>query len=172
VRNQWGTPLGELEAGSFDDLCLAADEVGEIVVSGEHVLSGYLHGTGDAETKFRVDGVVWHRTGDLGRLDVRGRLWLLGRASAAIQDQSGTLYPFAVECAARQVAGVRSAALIAVDGQRILAMEAERESAEAARRSLAWAGLDEVRVMMSIPMDKRHNAKVDNVELLRLLSRQ
>ena len=172
VRNQWGTPLGELEAGRFDDLCLAADEVGEIVVSGEHVLSGYLHGTGDAETKFRVDGVVWHRTGDLGRLDGRGRLWLLGRASAAIQDQSGTLYPFAVECAARQVAGVRSAALVAVDGQRILALEAERESAEAARRSLAWAGLDEVRVMMSIPMDKRHNAKVDYVELLRLLSRE
>lgn len=33
-------------------------EPGEIVVSGAHVIQGYLHGRGDEETKFKVGGVV------------------------------------------------------------------------------------------------------------------
>ena len=170
ICNQWGTPIGELNGSSFKDLLVTTDQVGEIVVSGKHVLSGYLNGAGDAETKFRVDGVVWHRTGDLGRLDACDRLWLLGRASAAIKDERGPLFPFAVECAARQVAGVRRAAILGVNGRRILVLEAEGVSVEAARQALVWVGLDEVHLVRSIPIDKRHNAKVDYVELRRMMS--
>lgn len=51
-------------------------EIGEIVVTGQHVLKGYLDGRGDDETKFRVEEEIWHRTGDSGYLDEQGRLWL------------------------------------------------------------------------------------------------
>ena len=61
---------------------------GEIVVSGAHVGAGYVGGVGDAETKFRVGEVIWHRTGDAGYLDAHGRLWLLGRCSARIADDT------------------------------------------------------------------------------------
>ena len=54
------------------------EKAGEIVVSGGHLLKGYLHGVGDEETKFRVNGTTWHRTGDSGYFDDRGRLWLPG----------------------------------------------------------------------------------------------
>jgi acyl-CoA synthetase (AMP-forming)/AMP-acid ligase II len=173
LRNQWGTPLSPLDRSSFDAQCLGEDQVGEIVVSGDHVLSGYLKGEGDTETKFRVGSAVWHRTGDLGQLDHQGRLWLMGRASAAINDQRGILYPFAVECAARQVPGIRRAAILSVDGRRVLAIEAHSGlDAEMVRRELGWAHLDEVRLLRSIPMDKRHNAKVDYVGLRKLLSQR
>src|SRR5208337_815020 len=99
IRENEGLPISPLDAAAFERLRVADGEVGEIVVSGRHVLPGYLNGEGDAETKFEVDGVRWHRTGDLGCLDSAGRLWLLGRCSGKIQDARGVLYPFAVECA-------------------------------------------------------------------------
>jgi acyl-CoA synthetase (AMP-forming)/AMP-acid ligase II len=170
LRDQWGAPIQPLDEPQFQTLSLGVEEVGEIVVCGDHVLRGYLNGAGDAETKFTVSGSLWHRTGDLGWIDRAGRLWLMGRASAAIRDNRGVLYPFAVELAARQIPGVRRAALIAVQGQRVLALEANASAvAEAARSKLQWARLDAIRILRSIPLDKRHNAKVDYVALRRLV---
>jgi acyl-CoA synthetase (AMP-forming)/AMP-acid ligase II len=171
LRAQWGVPIASLDADHFNLLSLGAEEIGEIVVSGNHVLQGYLDGKGDAESKFRVDATVWHRTGDLGWLDRKGRLWLMGRASAAIEDERGVAYPFAVECAARQISGIRRAAILVVEGKRILAIETDsRDSIEALRESMAWANLDVIRTLRAIPMDKRHNAKIDYVTLRRMLS--
>ena len=149
---------------------MADGEAGEIVVSGGHVLPGYVNGEGDTETKFEVYGVRWHRTGDLGYLDPEGRLWLLGRCSGKIEDERGTLYPFAVECAAMQIAGVRRAALADVDGRRVLAVEGERTlSADAILSALSWAQLNQVIFLDRVPVDRRHNAKTDYVELARKL---
>ncbi len=149
---------------------VARGEPGEIVVSGGHVLRGYLNGEGDTETKFEVDGVRWHRTGDLGYMDAAGRLWLLGRCNGKIQDARGTLYPFAVECAAMQTPAIRRAALAAIDGRRVLAVEGrETVSREEILRSLSWAALDQVVFLDHIPVDRRHNAKVDYVALDRKL---
>lgn len=170
IRESWGVPIPSLDATAFERLRMADGEPGEIVVSGGHVLPGYLNGEGDAETKFEVDGVRWHRTGDLGYLDAAGRLWLLGRCSGKIQDERGTLYPFAVECAAMQTADVRRAALAAVDGQRVLAIEREKTlSAHAMLGSLSWAQLDRVVLLDRLPVDKRHNAKIDYLEVARML---
>ena len=172
LRDHWGSPLAPMTKAQFDALCMSPKEIGEIVVSGRHVLAGYLNGTGDTETKFDVDGVRWHRTGDLGYLDSQGRLWLMGRASAAIHDTHGVLYPFAAECAAMQVPGVRRAAILQVAGRRLLAVEADSAGVSAAlSHALAWAKLDEIRVLASIPMDKRHNAKIDYGSLAAMLSR-
>jgi acyl-CoA synthetase (AMP-forming)/AMP-acid ligase II len=170
IREQWGVPISALDARMFERLMVASGEPGEIVVSGAHVLPGYLKGEGDAETKFEVDGVRWHRTGDLGYMDAAGRLWLLGRCNGKIQDARGTLYPFAVECAAMQTPAIRRAALAAVDGRRVLAIETtETVSPEAILSSLSWARLDEVVFLDHVPVDKRHNAKVDYVALARKL---
>ena len=105
-------------------------------------------------------------------MDAVGRLWLLGRCSGKIQDARGTLYPFAVECAAMQTPTIRRAALAAVDGRRVLAIEgAKPASPEAILTSLSWAQLDQVVFLEHVPVDKRHNAKVDYVALARELRR-
>jgi acyl-CoA synthetase (AMP-forming)/AMP-acid ligase II len=168
LRDQWGTPLGSLDGAAFAALERPPGQAGEIVVSGDHVLKGYLDGRGDEETKFRVDGEVWHRTGDAGYLDGAGRLWLLGRCSARIADGAGELFPFAVECAAMQVPGVRRAALAALGGRRLLAVEGEAAVADL-QRALAWAGLERILPVPAVPMDRRHNAKVDYPRLRRML---
>lgn len=160
LRAEWGAALAPMTRGELESRTASPGEHGEIVVSGGHVLPGYLHGHGDAETKFRVDGAVWHRTGDAGWLDERGRLWLLGRCSARVSDARGTLWPFAVECAARLHPLVRRAALLGHEGRRILFLESSTAPG-ASDLGLDWAQLDEVRTVSAIPMDKRHNAKVD-----------
>lgn len=165
---QWGQPLGTMSEEAFRGHCLPAGEPGEIVVSGGHVLQGYLNGVGDEETKFRVAGTVWHRTGDCGYFDGKGRLWLLGRASAVISDVRGKLHPFAVECAARNHPGVKRAALLGRDGRRILYVQPRRGArvdTTSLLNLLSWARLDEVRTLRAIPLDKRHNAKVDYTRL-------
>lgn len=141
------------------------------MVAGEHVLSGYLGGIGDEETKFRVEGEVWHRTGDAGLLDERGRLWLAGRCAARIEDAREAIYPFGVECVAMTFPQVRRAAMVALNGRRVLVVEATRDdqlSTELAA-AVAWAQVDEVRFMDVLPVDKRHNAKIDYPELRRRL---
>lgn len=174
LRHQWGQKVGPYAADQFRSECLNASEPGEIVVSGDHVLKGYLHGRGDEETKFEVDGVRWHRTGDSGYLDDQGRLWLLGRAAARISDSLGTLYPFAVEVAAVSCPGVRKAALLNVNASRLLALEPDKGKSmdmEDLKKSLQWAMIDEFRLVRAIPMDKRHNAKVDYTKLDSILKR-
>jgi acyl-CoA synthetase (AMP-forming)/AMP-acid ligase II len=175
LPDRWGTPLGPYTTVEFERECLAAGEPGEIVVSGAHVSGGYLGGAGDDETKFRVDGALWHRTGDAGYLDADGRLWLLGRCAARIGDGRGTLYPFAVEAALSAHAEVRRSAAVAIDGRRVLVLElADGTDGAALARlgaTVAWARFDELRVLRAIPVDKRHNAKIDYPELYRLLRR-
>jgi acyl-CoA synthetase (AMP-forming)/AMP-acid ligase II len=152
---------------------LPAGARGEIIVSGAHVVPGYLHGRGDAETKVRVDGTVWHRTGDAGYHDAGGRLWLLGRAGASVADSRGELHPFAVECAARLVMPRRRTALVSHGGERILLVEGALAPAERAAVStaLGWARLDRIIDRVAIPLDKRHNSKVDYRALGRLVPR-
>jgi acyl-CoA synthetase (AMP-forming)/AMP-acid ligase II len=165
LRDQWGTRIGPYAVAAFAAACLPPGEPGEIVVSGDHVLGGYLHGHGDDETKFAVGGTRWHRTGDAGYLDERGHLWLLGRCAARIDDARGRLYPLGVESIALQAPGVRRAALVGHHGRRVLVLEltrrAPRPDLSRLVQDLAWAHVDEILWQEDIPMDARHNAKVN-----------
>lgn len=165
-------PIGALTGAELDARTAVPGAAGEIVVTGAHVLSGYLGGRGEEETKFRVDGRAWHRTGDAGYVDTSGRVWLLGRCSAEVRDEHGTVYPFSVECAAVHCAGVERAAFVRHDGRRLLLVEsapnARPDLAEVAA-TLTWAHLAELRQYPRIPVDRRHNAKVDHSALPRLL---
>lgn len=149
----------------FDAAVVPAGSAGEIVVSGAHVLSGYYRGMRDEETKFRVDGVVWHRTGDAGFLDERGRVWLLGRVGARVRDEHGDLYPFQVEVAADAEPGVQRSAFVARGASRLLWVELRRgadpATTENLRQRLAWAHLGGIVVCERIPTDHRHHSKVD-----------
>lgn len=173
IVDHWGRPVGPYNWAEFQASCQPIGQPGEIVVHGDHVLTGYLHGLGDEETKFQVDGAVWHRTGDAGYLDEQGRLWLLGRCSARIRDDRGILYPFAAETAVYQDAEVRRAAMVAHKRRRILAVEyydaRSQSDTRKLQKDLAWTFLDEVRVCWRIPVDKRHNAKIDYPSLYQML---
>lgn len=172
VGDAWGTPLGPWSQEDLARQVLPAHTAGEIIVTADHVLTGYLDGAGDDETKLEVDGRVWHRTGDAGYLDREGRLWLLGRCSAKVTDSDGVVYPFTVETAASDVPGVARTAFLTHGGKRVLVVEAQPGAGEreaSLRERLAWAQLAEVRLVKRIPVDRRHNAKVDYPALVAML---
>jgi long-subunit acyl-CoA synthetase (AMP-forming) len=135
-------------------------EQDEILVSGAHVNEGYLDPARDAETKRREAGRIWHRTGDAGRLDARGRLWLLGRhATVAALKDGAAVTPFGVELRAEQDPAVRRAALAEIGGTAVLAVELRPGMAH----GLVPAGLGVARIVpvSRIPLDRRHRSKVD-----------
>lgn len=174
VPDRWGRPVGPFDEGALEREALAAGAAGETIVSGGHVLPGYLDGDGDADTKIHAGRRVWHRTGDAGYLDLHGRLWLLGRCAAKLDDDRGVVYPFAVECAASEIDGVARTALVMHRGRRVLAAQVDGDSTRiraALLERLAWAHLDDVIVVDRIPVDRRHNAKVEYPALMQLLDR-
>jgi olefin beta-lactone synthetase len=176
LPDRWGTPIAPMTEEELEAIVLPPGATGEIVVSGDHVLPGYLEGQGNAETKFQVNGIPWHRTGDAGRIDELGRLWLLGRCSARIEDAQGTLYPFTVEAAARHPA-IRRTALVQLQGRRVLVVEFARlvdreKTLEDLKRSLYWAKIQDFIICNKIPVDPRHNAKIYYPALYKILGRR
>jgi acyl-CoA synthetase (AMP-forming)/AMP-acid ligase II len=142
-------------------------EDAEIQVAGPHVNSGYLDPEQDRATKVLRCGATWHRTGDAGRLDDTGRLWLLGRREARV----GDLFPFAVETAALGWPGVRQAALVPSGPIARLAIAGDGlDITDLARRARALGPVEAVQVA-EVPLDRRHNSKVDYVALKRRMQR-
>ena len=173
IHSQPGCAIGPVTDEAFAKLCLPDGNAGEIVVSGEHVISGYADSARDRECKIRVQETVWHRTGDAGYFDSSRRLWLVGRCAAALSDYRGTVYPFQVEYAVSAVRGVRRAALIERDGDRVLVLESSgrefRTHCAAAAKCVAQFDIDRIVTVHRIPLDRRHDAKVDYPTLIRLL---
>lgn len=168
VKDPWPAGTGRLTEPQFGRLCLSPPAAGEIVVHGDHVLGAAVEGQ-IPDDKFLVDGVCWHRTGDAGRVDGQGRLWMLGRCAGRVTDRRGTLYPFQVEQPVLQLPCVRRAALAGAQSRRVLFIEPAGDVRDSdlseMRRLTAFAEIDEIRCAAKIPMDPRHHAKVDYVAL-------
>jgi long-chain acyl-CoA synthetase len=72
-----------------------AQGVGEVIARGPNVMAGYF---GDQESTGAVLREGWLHTGDLGRLDAEGRLYLVGRKKDVIIDANGkNVYPDELE---------------------------------------------------------------------------
>jgi acyl-CoA synthetase (AMP-forming)/AMP-acid ligase II len=174
IRNHSGQPLPSLTASELEAITQPQGQAGEIIVSGEHVLTGYLDALGDAETKTHSGATIWHRTGDAGWVDPQGRVWLLGRASEKLPPfpspenlpAEALHYPFAIECALREAfPGTRTAAL-AFRSKRCLVIETKNADIGKFAKTL---GIGEIIHVEKIPLDRRHNAKTDYPALRSLL---
>jgi acyl-CoA synthetase (AMP-forming)/AMP-acid ligase II len=74
---------------------VADGEVGEVCLRSPAVMSGYWHDDEQTATAFTADGFV--RTGDLGWVDDRGRLHLVGRSKEMYVRGGYNVYPVEVE---------------------------------------------------------------------------
>ena len=71
-------------------------ETGEIQVRGENVMTGYYKNPEATKEVFTEDG--WLRTGDLGKLDEKGNLYIRGRSKTMILSSSGqNIFPEEIE---------------------------------------------------------------------------
>ncbi len=81
------------KSGAMSKEC-ATDEVGEICIQSPGVFPGYTDPT--RNERLFVDG-DWLRTGDLGRLDADGYLWITGRAKDVIIRGGHNIDPAVIE---------------------------------------------------------------------------
>jgi amino acid adenylation domain-containing protein len=86
-------------------------ETGEIAVRGPLVFDGYLDDP-EGSAAVLVDG--WYRSGDLGRFDHDGYLFLEGRVKELIHRGGEKFAPARIDAALRTLNGVRAAAAFAI----------------------------------------------------------
>jgi acyl-CoA synthetase (AMP-forming)/AMP-acid ligase II len=170
---------------------------GEVCVRAAHVKDRYDALWALERATSRDPG--WHRTGDVGHLDTDGRLWIEGRLQHVITTASGAVTPVGIEQRVeRRVTGVSAAAAVGVGpmGAQVVVVVvvasgsppglpgrriklggrggrlrlADTEVADAVR---AVAGVDVAAVLTAstLPMDVRHQSKVDRGEVARRAAR-
>jgi acyl-CoA synthetase (AMP-forming)/AMP-acid ligase II len=154
---------------------------GEILVRSPAVFSGYFD-SADASAEVLRDG--WLHTGDIGRLDADGHLYVLGRQRAMIKRGGAPLAPREVEEATAGVPGLRLAAAVglppgpgAVTEEIAVAVEADpaaepsRLAADVSAAIEAALGFAPDRVVVLAPrtLPRTANGKIRHPELRREL---
>jgi acyl-CoA synthetase (AMP-forming)/AMP-acid ligase II len=158
---------------------VAPNQVGEIVVKGPIISRAYV-GRPEANRLAKIhdpaDGGIWHRMGDLGRVDEEGRLWFYGRKAHRVTTATGPLFTLATEAIFLQHPHVARAALVGVGAagnQRpVMCIEIEKTALPGGhvglkRELLGWAerhphtqGIKDVLFHPKFPVDIRHNSKI------------
>lgn len=166
--------------GRIATLAVPVGEIGEITVSGDYVLPGYLHDeVANQASRIVADGREWFRTGDCAWLDEQGRLWLVGRLSLRIRRAGEVVWPVPLELRALALPFVRHAAAIGLPdlslGEKVaLCLEVPggltRDQEQASRDALKSWPVDQVIGLKRIPRDPRHQSKTDTAALRRLLA--
>lgn len=97
-----------------DGTPVPAGEVGEIVVRGPNVMSGYWRRPELTAQRFPRDEGLFPklRTGDYGRLDTEGYLYFVGRRDDIYKEHGSRVSVTEVEAAAHRVPGVVAAAVL------------------------------------------------------------
>ena len=164
-----------------DDLCIPEGETGEIAVRGDQVTRGYFERPrDDALAKIKDGNTFWHRMGDLGWLDKKGRIWFCGRKSHRVDTATGTLYTIPCEAIFNNHPRVFRSALVGVGpkGQQhpVVCIELEpdgggskkslkKELLELAKDSPITESIETILFHRAFPVDIRHNSKIFREQL-------
>ena len=182
------TKIIEINKGSIavdktlDDLALEDGEVGELIVTGKHVCKDYFNNPQAVEENKIIDkdGAIWHRMGDTGYFDKNGRFWLIGRIHSTICRKGKQYHPQIIEEIARyNDKRIKNIAVLGVaDGflgeKLILVVESQEKNSlkmEIKQRlEDNQIPVDDIIIRnASLPLDPRHNSKIDYNKLRKML---
>jgi acyl-CoA synthetase (AMP-forming)/AMP-acid ligase II len=167
-----------------EGLVMPAGQTGEIVVAGNVVTREY-YGLPDATALAKIpDGDrLWHRMGDVGYLDEAGRLWFCGRQAHRVVTATGTMFSVPCEAVFNEHPDVFRSALVGVGSpgaQRpVIVVEPRQgrfprglrarafveELLQLGRANKLTHGIRNVLFHRGLPVDVRHNAKINREEL-------
>ncbi|KAA5605870.1 malonyl-CoA synthase [Roseospira marina] len=105
-------PQVEVRVADEQDQPVVTDAIGDIQVRGPNVMKGYWRLPEKTAEDFTADG--WFRTGDVGRIDERGYLFIVGRAKDLVITGGYNVYPKEVESVIDDLPGVVESAVIGV----------------------------------------------------------
>ncbi len=163
-----------------EELVLNVGEIGEIVVKGDMVTQEYFKRPKEtAMSKIRDGANIWHRMGDVGYLDMQGRLWCCGRKNHRVITGDRIIFTLPCESIFNQHPAVVRSAVVGVgekaDQRPVIVVEPEKGKmpkdkagrSELARELLglgeqndASRGIKDVLFHPKFPVDYRHNAKI------------
>lgn len=143
-----GYLAGRIVHGVNAKLDMIDDEVGELLVAGEHVASEN----------------DWHRMGDTGWFDEEGRFRIAGRVHSTIWRNGVAHHAQLVEQAARgDDARIKRVAAVGWNDRLIVVVESDEDVASDVKKRV---DADEVIVTKEpLPVDPRHNSKIDYAKL-------
>jgi malonyl-CoA/methylmalonyl-CoA synthetase len=109
-----GFPLPGVGLRVADDAgqALAQGEIGGIQVKGPNVFKGYWRMPEKNAQEFTADG--YFKTGDVGQIDVRGYVLLVGRSKDLIISGGYNVYPAEIEGYLNELPGVEESAVVGV----------------------------------------------------------
>ncbi len=153
-------------------------ETGEVVVSAPWMSLGYNRlWLTQQKARFASDGLTWHRTGDVGHLDSEGHVWIEGRVVHMIHTAQGSITPVPLETVCETISGVQRAAAVGIGDkgvqQIVIVLETHQKNENVASAALtaqvrqALGQVDVVAVWETkkLPVDIRHNSKIDRTAL-------
>jgi acyl-CoA synthetase (AMP-forming)/AMP-acid ligase II len=160
-----------------DDLLVPEGETGEIIVQGDQVTRGYFERPrDDALSKISDGDRFWHRMGDLGWMDKKGRIWFCGRKSHRVVTRRNTLFTIPCEAIFNNHPRVFRSALVGIgpkgDQRPVICIELEpgdngqgqallkQELLTMAKQSPLTEAIDRVLFHRGFPVDIRHNSKI------------
>lgn len=169
---------GVIPVASDEDLRnieLPPKEIGEIIVSGNHVLRQYLNNEAAVKrNKIFIEKTCWHRTGDSGYLDSSGTLFLMGRCNTIIRKDHASYYPFLFENYFQTLNGVEMGTIFLLKNKVTAVIELKDKMKQAfvtneilKKNNPSENGkVEEVLFIKKIPRDPRHNSKIDYQKLI------
>jgi malonyl-CoA/methylmalonyl-CoA synthetase len=109
-----GFPLPgvQLRVRGDDGRDLPVDEIGGIEVKGPNVFKGYWRMPEKTAEEFTVDG--FFKTGDVGKVDARGYVTIVGRSKDLIISGGYNVYPAEIEACINEMSGVAESAVVGV----------------------------------------------------------
>jgi acyl-CoA synthetase (AMP-forming)/AMP-acid ligase II len=183
-----GYPLNEIDVriiGISDNpikkwsesLIVPNGEIGEIAVKGDIVTRQYFgRPEADALAKIQNGNEVWHRMGDLGWMDEKGRIWFCGRKSHRVLTKEGVLFTIPCEAIFNSHPAVFRSALVGVgngtkqeaaicielkkDNNRKNREKLKKELLDLANNNELTKGIKIILFHNAFPVDIRHNSKI------------
>jgi len=130
-------PRAELKIISQDGKEVEVGQIGEIIARGPQIMKGYFK---DPEATAKKIKNGWYYTGDLGRFDEDGYLYILGRADDMVISGGLNVYPSEVETVLLKHPKVQEAAAVGIPdakrGQVLKAIVVLKPGEKATRREI------------------------------------
>jgi acyl-CoA synthetase (AMP-forming)/AMP-acid ligase II len=159
-----------------DSLMVSENQVGEITVQADLVTQQYFNNReSDLLAKIPdANGAVWHRMGDLGWLDSKGRIWFCGRRNHRVTTGKETLFTIPVEAIFNNHEKVFRSALTGVGPKAnqipVIFIEPNtkignkpafiQELLTLAKSTPLTADIQHIFIEGAFPVDIRHNSKI------------
>lgn len=185
------SPIDHTSTRRKDYQQVPTGQMGELIVQGPNISPEYF--LDDESTRknklYDDDGTVWHRLGDVGHIDEKGRVWVEGRVSQCLEIDGQRIAPIPIEAIFDQHPLVRRSGLVQRTGrdgtpEAVICIETweklsakEQRSLQKALQRIAdehpkCAVVSAILFSTQLPIDPRHNAKIERPRLAQWAQKQ